>query len=230
MNPDDVEPDVIDLRDALPLAGDQGRRGTCVAFALTALHTAAIAANDERLALSEEYLYWAAKKQDGHPGDGTTYSAAVRGLAEDGQCQAEHWPYDDATSHDDGDYSPSAAATADAQSRTAHGRGHAVCVDVVRRALLGGSAIAIAIPVWPGFDAADGSGVTSLPEHIAQLPLEHAVVIAGHDRMQGTVLIRNSWGVEWGDNGYAWFEDNILDVAKPLRAWTLKASPAVPGR
>ena len=226
MTADDVEPDVIDLRDVLPPTGDQGRRGTCVAFALTALHTAAIASNDERLALSEEYLFWAAKKRDGHPGDGTTYPAAVRGLFEDGQCQAEHWPYDDATSHNESGYSPSATATADAQSRTADGLNHAVAVDEVREALAGGSPIAIAIPVWPDFDAADGKGVASLPPNIDQLSLEHAVVIAGHDRTQSAVLIRNSWGGEWGDDGYAWFEDHILDAARPLGAWTLKTSAA----
>lgn len=228
MTADDVSPDVIDLRDVLPPAGDQGRRGTCVAFALTALHTAAIAPNDGRLALSEEYLFWAAKKRDGYSGDGTTYLAAVRGLSEDGQCQAEHWPYDDATSHDESGYSPSAVATADAQCRTADGRNHAVTVDLVRQALVAGSLVAIAIPVWPDFDAAEGSGVTSLPPNIKQLPLEHAVAIAGHDRTQGAVLIRNSWGREWGDNGYAWFEDDILDAAKPLRAWTLRTSTAAP--
>ena len=224
MTADDVEPDVIDLRNILPPAGDQGQRGTCVAFALTALHTAAIASKDEQLALSEEFLFWAAKKRDGHPGDGTTYRAAVRGLSHDGQCRAEHWPYDDATSHDESDYSPSAAATADAQSRTANGRDHAAAVDEVRRALLDGSLIAIAIPVWPDFDAADGSSVASLPPNIDQLPLEHAVVIAGHDSTQNAVLIRNSWGPKWGEDGYAWFEDRILDAAKPLRAWTLKLS------
>lgn len=226
MTADDVEPEVIDLRDALPPVGDQGRRGTCVAFALTALHTAAIASHDERLVLSEEYLFWAAKKRDGHPGDGTTYPAAVRGLSGDGQCQAEHWPYDDATSHNESAYSPSAAAIADAQSRTADGRNHVVDVDEVREALVDGSPIAIAIPVWPDFDAADGSTVALLPPNIDQLPLEHAVVIAGHDRTKSAVLIRNSWGQEWGDNGYAWFEDQILDTAKPLGAWTLTTSTA----
>ena len=226
MAEDDVEPDVIDLRDVLPPAGDQGRRGTCVAFALTAVHAAAIAANGERPALSEEYLFWAAKMRDGRPGDGTTYPAAVRGLSEAGQCQAEHWPYDDTTSHHASGYSPSAAATADAQSRTANGRNLAMAVDEVREALLGGSPIAIAIPVWQEFDEADGSSVASLPPDIDQLHLEHAVVIAGHDRTQSAVLIRNSWGREWGDNGYAWFEDHILDAAKPLEAWTLTTSTA----
>lgn len=226
MTAGDVGTDVIDLRDVLPPAGDQGRRGTCVAFALTALHTSAMALEDKGLALSEEYLFWAAKKRDGHPGDGTTFPAAVRGLSEDGQCEADHWPYDDATSHDESGYSPSAAATADAQSRTADGRNHYVAVGEVREALMGGSLIAIAIPVWPDFDAADGSGVASLPPNIDQLPLEHAVVIAGHDRTQSAVLIRNSWGREWGDNGYAWFEDHLLDAAKPLQGWTLETSTA----
>ncbi len=223
----EAEPDVIDLRDVLPPAGDQGPRGTCVAFALTAIHAAAIASNGERLPLSEEYLFWAAKIRDGHSGDGTTYSAAVRGLSEDGQCQAEHWPYDAMTSHHASGYSPSAAAIADAQSRTADSRNFAAAVDEVREALLGGSPIAIAIPVWQDFDEVDGSGVASLPPNIDELPLEHAVVIAGHDRTRSAVLIRNSWGREWGDNGYAWFEDHILDAAEPLRAWTLTTSTAV---
>jgi len=125
------------------------------------------------------------------------------------------------TSHGAADYSPSAVAIVDAAARTADGRGLTPEVEELRQALRSGSPVTIAIPVWPEFDTADGINIGSLPSNIDQLPIEHAVVVAGHDPAHNAVLIRNSWGQAWGSSGYSWFDEQILDVSEPVGAWTL---------
>ena len=32
----------------------------------------------------------------------------------------------------------------------------------------------------------------------------HAISAFGYDDEKGALLIRNSWGEEWGENGYGW--------------------------
>lgn len=211
---------VIDLRPRLGEVGDQGRRGTCVAFALTTVHYCAIGEVNSST-LSEEFLYWASKLRDGIANDGTTYAAAVDGLAAEGQCVAQLWRYEDTRSHRHPDYRPTAEAAGDAAGRKARGHRNKATVDNIRSSLADGTALAIAVPIWDHFEITDGMTVESVPANATELRLEHAVVVAGHDNERAAILIRNSWGSDWGDNGYAWFDDSLLEVSAPVGAWTV---------
>ena len=211
--------DVIDLRDKLGPIGDQGRRGTCVAFALTALHWQVRGSSEP--ALSEEFAYWSAKTRDSLAGDGTTYPAAVAGLGADGQSTALLWPYHETTSHLDPGYAPSAPATTDASRRRARGSTTSITISSLRAILAAGSGIAIAIPVWEGFELADGISVVPVPSDIGTMVVEHAVVVAGHDPNARSVLVRNSWGIGWGDGGYAWIDDALPTAMTESSGWTL---------
>jgi len=39
----------------------------------------------------------------------------------------------------------------------------------------------------------------------------HAIAIVGYDDAKGAWLLRNSWGTDWGINGYCWIEYGELD-------------------
>lgn len=210
---------VIDLRERLGAIGDQGRRGTCVAFALTALHLQEL--GETAPPLSEEFIYWSAKSRDQTMGEGTTYEAAIKGMAREGQAKSSLWPYDETVSHLDMEYGPSSAAITDALNRRAQGTSLPVTLDILRTTLKTGRSVAIAIPIWDELESADGLSVVSLPVDIATMTLEHAVVIAGHNPMTHAILIRNSWGTRWGDGGYAWVEDTLLTAATDSLGWML---------
>ena len=216
----DATSDLIDLRETIGPAGDQGRRGTCVAFAVTALHAAA--AGGLRVSLSEEYLFWGAKQRDGRAGDGTTYEAAAQALGDDGQCLSELWPYDDTQSHQVAGYGPPSGAASDAKNRRATCAEVGTDVSEVRALLDAGAPVAIGIPIWADFETTDGAGVVALPAGFGQLPLEHAVAIVGHDPGRGAVLVRNSWGTAWGDDGHAWIDESILAYSGLARAWSVQ--------
>jgi hypothetical protein len=42
----------------------------------------------------------------------------------------------------------------------------------------------------------------------------HAVVAVGHGKVDGqrAVLIRNSWGMKWGDGGHGWLTEHFLST------------------
>ncbi len=84
----------IDLRMSSWPVRDQGQRGTCVAFAVTACREHLAARGSARSDLSEQFLYWAIKKYDPWPHqDGTLVQFAQDALQQDGICTQGLWPY-----------------------------------------------------------------------------------------------------------------------------------------
>ena len=61
-------PNSVRLTDRMPPVRDRGQRGTCVAFGSVALREYLLGSQDD---FSEQFLYWACKELDGHPGPGT---------------------------------------------------------------------------------------------------------------------------------------------------------------
>src|SRR5947209_11100339 len=81
-----------DLRGRFGPARDQGGRATCLAFALSDAHAAALA--QPGTPLSCEYLFYHAKQHDKTPAHaGTTIPAIRAALERDGQPVESAWPY-----------------------------------------------------------------------------------------------------------------------------------------
>lgn len=210
---------------SLPTAvRDQGPRGTCVAQAV-------VAALEHRLHhsdLSEQFLYWAAKKRGGdpHPDDaGTWIECAVRALEKVGVCEESLWPYSGVirpgNETHEGAGRPSAQALQDAQSR----QGGAACYLNQSQANSGGALalvkelkqgpVAIALPVF--FDALsrrsnwDWFGATEYGRVLDPMPTSvvdggHAVCVSeyhpsGEAPGGGWFVFKNSWGLGWSASG-----------------------------
>src|SRR5262245_50092511 len=95
----------VDLRSRLAAPRSQGPRSTCVAFATSAAHEAALFAEHDVIDTCEEYLYWASKEHD-DPGPGTTFPAVRDALASRGQPLEGAWPYDALREDEDSSYQP----------------------------------------------------------------------------------------------------------------------------
>ncbi|HEU0079124.1 MAG TPA: hypothetical protein VFQ76_15835, partial [Longimicrobiaceae bacterium] len=76
---------------------NQGPRGTCVSFTLTALNEYILRRRGMPRDLSEQHLYYEIKLIDGSPsGCGTWQTKAVTALLNRGQCRETVWPYNPA--------------------------------------------------------------------------------------------------------------------------------------
>jgi C1A family cysteine protease len=208
----------VDLRPALPAVRDQGLRGTCVAFAVTAAHEldreAGGAAAEH---LSEEALYWGCKVLDGQWHAGTRFVSAATALTTTGQPPDAVWPYDE--NRPDGiAYAPPAAP--DASWHTSSLTVVNADVTTIRAELDNGRPTVLGVVVYDTMFAPTAAGRVELPPVGAPSRGRHAVLAVGYGA--DGLLIRNSWGATWALGGYGWLTDAYC--SQHLReAWSVGA-------
>lgn len=195
-------PAEADLSPLLSAARDQGSRGTCTAFATTALHEAAKrGATGAHLRLSEEVLYWGAKQADKNYIPGTSFRSAHLALGKWGQPEAALWPYDPARRDDDASYAPPPESIAPANCHFAAMDPVPRDVMAVKTLLAAGQAVAISVEMSVGFFRAPG-GVVPIPQPHEMIADSHAILLTGYSDAGSTFRFRNSWGTTWGAGGY----------------------------
>lgn len=207
-----------DLRGTLSPARDQGNRGTCVAFAVTAAHEVH---RDRGEDLSEEFLYWASKQRDGLVGrSGTTIQAAVDALAAVGQADETCWPYEADGDERSGLRVPTDDVLADAATRlwSAIQPLSLTVADLVTR-LDAGIPVVLATWVYENWRRPPGA-LISLPDRTDRRLGRHAVLLVGYldPAVSPTMIFRNSWGPGWGDDGYGYMASDYV-VECGIAAW-----------
>jgi Papain family cysteine protease len=210
---------LVDLRPSLPAVRDQGQRGTCVAFAVTAAHEVARSAPAVPDDLSEEALYWGCKRTDGNWHAGTTFDSASIAIGRWGQPLETVWPYDGYRA-DGVAYSPPGRAGGKGWFKSGLDR---VATDLpdVRSLLNAGRPVALGLTVFDTLLRPDPTGRIQEPAAGSAPRGRHAVLAVGHQATE--LLIRNSWGASWALNGYAWIADGYLE--RHLHdAWVIDAS------
>lgn len=195
----------VSLADHFSEIRDQGERPTCVAFAASDLHSFV---RSDRQPLSVEYAYYYAiqRSLNPNPHSGVTLDAIRTAIECDGQPVEQEWPYLPALPSDLSKWKPSDLI------RTVYRR---TSVSVrpwdVAGLIRQGRAPLLVIAITSGFFRPNSSSTVS------ELPTDpavgtHAVLGIGLGRSNGEqlVLIRNSWGVGWGEKGTAWLSAEYL--------------------
>jgi hypothetical protein len=227
--PEDEEPDEaavafaplpahVDLRERIPPVRNQGARGTCVAFACTAVREFLLGEESARGDLSEQFLYWDCKQWDGYPGSGTWIRVGMARLRQDGVCTEPVWPYNPhPIAGNEGQGPPPGDAVEMAADHRigASDKLRARWVDTLRQALADGRPVAFAVPVFTYWftEPVRSTGDVRLPLSTDNEEGGHAMCIVGYEDDPevaggGFFLVRNSWGTTWAggsavEPGYA---------------------------
>ncbi len=229
----------VDLREWCSPIEDQLTIGSCSAQAgVGLLEYFERRAHDRHIDASRLFLYKVTRNLLHLEGDTGAYCRTTMGaLVLFGVPPEEYWPYSVA----DFDVEPPAFCYAFGQSYQAIRYYRLDPPETPRDTLLARikANLAAKLPSMFGFSVyssisqADDNGEIPFPASNDRLRGGHAVVAVGYDDKKeivnttdsnattGALLIRNSWGTDWGESGYGWLPYKYVEKGLAIDWWSL---------
>ncbi len=220
---DPTVPRAIDLSASFPLPGDQGQQGSCVGWATAYAIKSYSAKRDigweiDRLdhVFSPAFVFNAVAL----PGcDGSYPNEVLDRMQHVGVSTWSEMPYSDAECRSQ----PSAAALSQATNFKIESWGTLRTVDDIKAQLANHSPVLLGIHTYPSFSYL--SGEDSLYNDFSGTSGGgHAIAMVGYDddRYGGAFKVINSWGTNWGDEGFFWYPyDAISNGAVTMAVYSL---------
>lgn len=236
----------MDLRDWCSPIEDQGEIGSCTANAGVGLiEYFENRAFGRHLDASRLFLYKTTRNLLGWTGDTGAFLRTTMGAMKlFGVPPTRYWPYEVS----DYDVEPTAFCYAFAASYKAirffrldpPNTSRDELLNQIKTYAVAGVPSMFGFTVYDSISDADTSGKIPFPEAGDKQSGGHAVVAVGYDddieikhsssgstATKGALLIRNSWGSGWGDEGYGWLPYDYVLRSLAVDWWTLIASEYV---
>jgi len=233
-------PPAADLRQWCSPVEDQGRLGSCTANA-----GAGVIEYYERKSFgrhvesSRLFLYKTTRNLMKMKGDTGAYLRTTIGaMVIFGVPPEEYWPYTEAA---DFDAEPPAFCYSFAQNyktllyyrHDPAATGAATVLERLKTHLAAGHPAMFGFSVYSSIEQASATGEIPFPSPRDRMEGGHAVVAVGYDDGKeirnahadrpttGALLIRNSWGKEWGEAGYGWLPYEYLKKGLAEDFWSV---------
>lgn len=219
-------PSKVDLTAYLPPIGNQGSYGTCVAWATayncrTWLDAHKNGRTTNQLTTSEIYSpadIWKgiSSSQKNSGCQGTAFQPAFNAMVSRGVATWAKSPYFSSSS--DCDCSNSSAENTEAAKHKIKSYREIAITDIntVKRYLAEGHPVVLGACLGDNYMNASGSSVIYSKGTTNQTGMHayHAMMCVGYDNNRGgsngAFRIVNSWGEDWGDNGFVWIDANYM--------------------
>lgn len=233
-------PSSVDLRQFCPPVYDQGQIGSCSACAIGgAFEFDQLKQKLPAWTPSKLFIYFNERDMEGTVAQdaGAQIRDGIKSVASQGVCSEDLWPYDDGPVTFTQKPPQSCYDSARTNLVTSY-KALAQSIDQVRGCLSSGFPVIFGFTAYEHFesDALAQSGNLAMPDASKEKVVGgHAVLAVGYeDSMQitspttglvtqGAVLVRNSWGADWGLDGYFWMPYDYMmhaDLAGDL--WTIR--------
>lgn len=219
-------PAQVDWRAQLPPVYDQGQLGSCTANAVAAV----VAYDEHRQHLpnamdvpSRLFIYWNERHLEGTEDrdSGASIRDSIKAVHHWGYCRETTWPYNVAAFQTQ----PPAEAYTEAQHHKAveyrRVPGH---LNTLLELLAEGQLIVLGISVYESLESPEvaRTGDVPLPSKSESLLGGHAIVLVGYDTARMRFIWRNSWGPQWGQQGYGTLPfDYVTNKDLATDMWTV---------
>ncbi len=200
-------PESVDLRSHCSPVEDQGQLGSCTGNAWAgALELLEKKAGTPFFDVSRLWIYYQERALEGtvSKDDGAQIRDGAKAMAKLGYCTEALWPYSDNAKQFK--KKPTAAAFKDALPRKITQYQRITDLQSMKTCLAEGYPFIFGFTVYDGFegDEVARTGILNLPAPGEKQQGGHAVLCVGYDDITQRVLVRNSWGPDWGQGGYFW--------------------------
>ena len=208
----------VDLRKYATPIGDQGQTSRCSAFAWT--HALELARSLKQLdtpRLAPSFTMYQFQKMQGDQkdfeyaysgGEGTVGGADPgQVLVDNGTCRQTLWP--DAASNPVGGES---VLKSDASHFKLEATPLPIAIDDVKTVLSAGCPVHLAMNTGSSFSDVGRDGLFNAAEPPSGRHGRHAMLLVGYTG--NYYIVKNSWGSDWGDQGYCYIPKNVLADAE----------------
>jgi C1A family cysteine protease len=210
-------PASVDLRQYASPIDDQGNLGSCTGNSIAgAIDLIDKKTQNKALRVSRLFIYYQERVLEGdvYYDNGAYIRDGIKACYTYGAPQETTWPY----TLSKWATRPSSAAYSEALTRKV--TGYAKCTDLtaIKTALAAGTPVVVGFTVYSSFEQGawqlpGGSGLMPYPNINTESVLGgHAVCVVGYNDALagGRLIVRNSWGTSWADNGYFYMPYQVI--------------------
>ncbi len=215
-------PKSVDLRAHCSTVELQGNLGSCTAQALAGnLEFLDNKIDHAYTDVSRLFVYYNERVLEGSvdSDSGAALRDGIKTLAKTGACAETLWPYRVAKFA----VRPPPRCYTDALTHRIVSYHRITGLPEMIACLAEGYPFVFGIAVYESFESEEvkRTGKVPMPEETERMVGGHAVMAVGYDQSQKRLLVRNSWGTDWGQKGYftlpfAYLEDLAADF------WTIR--------
>jgi C1A family cysteine protease len=209
----------IDYTSEMSPVKDQGLFGACTGFAICGVkewqeqkeHNQEVKAgkfdhrDNKYYDLSEQWIYWNAKKIDEWPNEeGTSIRDGLRVLKKIGVPVEKAWPYQGMTKGKPESWAKLVALWSLARRYNR--------LDNLSQIVYGlnKSPVILGFGTYEEIFDVSGNGIIPNPRRPEYCYGGHAVCVVGYDNDTGYLKFKNSWGTDWGKEGYGYLSYNYV--------------------
>ena len=215
----------VDMRPMMPPVYDQGRIGSCTSMGIAAAYEYDLKKQGLKDFLpSRLFIYYNERviENDVNNDAGAQIRDGIKSIATTGICEDVLWPYDESKFT----VKPTQEAYNDALKHKAVKYYNVPIIEhELKQALAQGFPVVAGIMIYESFESehvAD-TGYVSMPNPREQLLGGHCILIVGYNDANNHLIVRNSWGTEWGDKGYFYLPYGYINPALMSDLWVVNA-------
>lgn len=212
-------PKSVDLRPLCPPIYDQGNLGSCTANAGAASYSMLI--KQPNKLFSRLFLYHQERvlEHTVNQDAGAQMREIGRTLGKYGVCEEQYMPYTDKGLLE----SPSKEAFGNALQHRITQYHSVRGLSGIKQALAQSKPVLIGMVVFESFETQEvaATGLLPMPKSNEENLGGHAVLVVGYDDEKQVLIVRNSWGVEWGDKGYFYMPYSYVNSGLAYDFWVL---------
>lgn len=195
----------VDLRKWDTLVENQSSLSSCSSNALTNAYELMVKKEypEYFTHLSRLFIYYntRSKYDDLNKDEGMTMRDGLKTLAKIGVCSESLWPYDATKFNDE----PTGECYEDAKKRKVLKYQRLMSTYYITEVLNNSKPVVFGIEIYDGFmDLNSRISIVNFPSRKEKSLGGHAMCMVGYDLNKQLFLAKNSFGPDWGDNGYCW--------------------------